>query len=62
MLYYVLNKNLDGNKIIKDIIQIIQKVPDNEKSNTVLIISLQKTTTYANTVSVLNIEYKQPES
>lgn len=60
MLYYTLNKNLDGNKIIQDIIKIVGKIPKDEIQNTVLSISLQKIVSCSEDRTVRNIEYQQP--
>lgn len=61
MLYYVLNKNIDGNKVIQDITKIVQKIPHNELEHTVLTISLQKITNCTGDSHLPKIEYKQPE-
>lgn len=56
MLYYILNKNLDGNKIIQDIAKIMRKIPKDEIENSALVISIRKIINPDTTNQTLNIE------
>ena len=61
MLFYTLNKNIDGNKVVKDIINMIEQLPQDDVTNTVLTISLQKIQNCTNDSWLPKIEYKNPE-
>lgn len=56
MLYYILNKNLDGNKIIQDIARIMRKIPKDEIETSVLVIGIRKIINPDTTNQTLNIE------
>lgn len=62
MLYYVLNKNLDGSKIIQDLNKLIHTIPNDQQQDTVVVISLQKITNCTQDSFLHKIEYKQQES
>ncbi len=59
MLSYTLNKNLDGNKIVQDIVKFLQKYPKDQLQNSVLKISLEKITDYTGDNPLPKIEYKE---
>ena len=46
MIYYAVNKDLDGNKIIKDIGVLISKYSPTELSNKVLVVKLENVNDY----------------
>lgn len=59
MISYSLNKNIDGNKIVQDIIKFLQKYPKEELSNSVLKITIEKITNYTGDNPLPKIEYKE---
>lgn len=60
MLYYSLNKQISAEKIIKDIVEIVNKQSD--LNNKVLVIRLQEVDHYAGDSPVPKIEYKDRDS
>ena len=59
MLAYSLNKNLDGNKVVQDIVKFLQKIPQDTLQNSILKISLEKITDYTGDNPLPKIEYKE---
>lgn len=57
-LAYSLNKNISAEKIIKDIQNIVSKIPQDEITNSVLVVSLQKITNYAGDSLLPKITYE----
>lgn len=55
---YSLNKEIKTEKIIKDIVKLCNGIPKHEIEHSVLVISIQKSSTYAGDSPVPKIEYK----
>ena len=58
MIYYALNKNIEGNKILSDIQKLISKYPQNELVNKILIVKLESITDHKGDNPILKVEYK----
>ena len=58
MIYYALNKNIEGNKLLSDIQKLISKYPQNELVNKILIVKLESITDHKGDNPILKIEYK----
>lgn len=58
MIYYALNKNIEGNKILSDIQKLISKYPQNELVNKILIVKLESITDHKGNNPIPKLEYK----
>ena len=58
MIYYNLNKNLDGNKILSDIQKLISQHQQNELSNKVLVVKIESISDYTMDSPILKLEYQ----
>jgi hypothetical protein len=58
MIYYALNKNIEGNKILSDIQKLISKYPQNELVNKILIVKLESITDHKGDNPIPKLEYK----
>lgn len=58
MIYYNLNKNLEGNKILSDIQQLINQCQQNELSNKVLVVKIESISDYNGDSPILKLEYQ----
>jgi hypothetical protein len=58
MIYYNLNKNIPGDKILQDIQKLLTKFPQDEIKNMTLTISLQKIVDYAGDSPLPKINYE----
>ena len=47
MIYYKLDKNIDGSKLLQDIQKLITKISNNNNSDLILVISVQKIINYS---------------
>lgn len=57
MIYYNLNKNLEGNKILQDIQKLINKYQQQELLNKVLVVKIENISDYIGDSPILKIEY-----
>lgn len=57
---YSLNKEIKVEKIIKDITKLCNTIPRNELDNSILVITIQKSNTYAADSPLPKIEYQEP--
>jgi ADP-dependent phosphofructokinase/glucokinase len=58
MIYYTLNTNIDGNKILGDIQKLVNKFPQSELINKVLVIKLENINDHNGDSPLLKLEYK----
>jgi hypothetical protein len=58
MIYYNLNKNLEGNKILSDIQKLISQCEQNELSNKVLVVRIETISDYTIDSPILKLEYQ----
>ena len=58
MIYYTLNTNIDGNKILGDIQKLVNKFPQSELINKVLVIKLETISDHNGDSPLPKLEYK----
>lgn len=58
MLYYRLNKNLEAEKLIRDIQKLIQQQSSGDNSNKVLVVSISEIIDYSGDNPIPKLEYK----
>lgn len=58
MLYYRLNKNLEAEKLIRDIQKLIQQQSSGDNSNKVLVVSISEIIDHSGDNPILKLEYK----
>jgi hypothetical protein len=58
MIYYTLNTNIDGNKILGDIQKLVNKFPQSELVHKVLVIKLETISDHNGDSPLPKLEYK----
>lgn len=58
MLYYRLNKNIDGNKLLQDIQKLLSKHPQDTIDSKILVIKLENVNECSEHNHIPRIEYK----
>lgn len=59
MIYYKLDKNIDGNKILQDIQKLISKNSNTDNGEIILVISIKKITNHSGDSLIPKLEYKE---
>jgi hypothetical protein len=59
MLYYKLDKNLPGEKILQDIQKLVTKNSNGNNEEIILVISIKKITNYSGDSLVPKLEYQE---
>lgn len=59
MIYYKLDKNIDGNKILQDIQKLISNCRTQHNDEIVLVISVQKIINHSGDSLIPKLEYKE---
>jgi hypothetical protein len=58
MIYYSLTKDIQGDRLVKDIVNLLAKFPQDDLKNMILTISLQKISDYAGDSPLPKISYQ----
>jgi hypothetical protein len=58
MIYYRLNKSIDGNKILQDIQKLVSKNSNTDNEEMILVISVKKITNNSGDSLIPKLEYK----
>jgi hypothetical protein len=59
MIYYKLDKNIDGNKILQDIQKLINSNKKQDNNDLILVISLKEITNHCGDSLLPKLEYKE---